>query len=55
MVSILKEKEVKQAEYFPVDHRPWGWFEIVTEAPTFKVKKIFVNPKSAEFQSQISK
>ena len=46
-----EEKEVKQAEYFPVDHRPWGWFEIVTEAPTFKVKKYLLIQKCTSLQS----
>jgi len=26
-VSALKDKKAPQAEAFPKDHRPWGWFE----------------------------
>ena len=26
-VAALKEKKAPQAETFPKDHRPWGWFE----------------------------
>ena len=27
VVELLKSKDVMQAEVFPKDHRPWGWFE----------------------------
>ena len=27
------------------EERPWGYFNILIDAPTFKVKKITVNPK----------
>ncbi len=26
-VSVLKARKAKQAVQFPVDHRPWGWYE----------------------------
>ena len=26
-VALLKNKDIAQAEIFPKDHRPWGWFE----------------------------
>jgi len=26
-VELLKAKDIAQAEIFPKDHRPWGWFE----------------------------
>ena len=27
VVELLKAKNVEQADVFPKDHRPWGWFE----------------------------
>lgn len=44
VVEYLKSKNVQQSEKFLKDHRPWGWFEILSEAKGFKVKKIFINP-----------
>ena len=29
---------------FPVDHRPWGWFETLVLADRFQVKRIHVHP-----------
>lgn len=46
-VSILKEKEVKQATTFPKDYRPWGWFESLVMGPAFQVKRIHVRPGAA--------
>jgi mannose-1-phosphate guanylyltransferase/mannose-6-phosphate isomerase len=43
-VDILKEKKASQAEQFPKDHRPWGWFENLTIDEKFQVKKIHVHP-----------
>ena len=28
------------------EERPWGWFETLDEGEDYKVKKLFVNPKS---------
>ena len=28
------------------EERPWGWFETIDEGDDYKVKKLFVNPKS---------
>ena len=44
VVSILKSKDAKQAETFPKDHRPWGWFETLAISERFQVKQIVVKP-----------
>ncbi|MDO5648493.1 mannose-1-phosphate guanylyltransferase/mannose-6-phosphate isomerase [Paracoccus sp. (in: a-proteobacteria)] len=46
-VSALKSKGRKQAEAFPRDHRPWGWFETLALADRFQVKRIVVKPGAA--------
>lgn len=46
-VSALKEKAAKQAEAFPKDHRPWGWFESLVVGDRFQVKRIVVHPGAA--------
>ena len=46
-VEALKVKKVRQAETFPIDHRPWGWFETLILADRFQVKRIVVNPGAA--------
>ncbi|MBK4217323.1 mannose-1-phosphate guanylyltransferase/mannose-6-phosphate isomerase [Paracoccus caeni] len=46
-VSALKQKRKKQAEAFPRDHRPWGWFETLALAARFQVKRIVVKPGAA--------
>ncbi|SLN53675.1 Alginate biosynthesis protein AlgA [Roseivivax jejudonensis] len=43
-VSALREKEAAQAETFPLDHRPWGWFESLVVGSRFQVKRILVHP-----------
>ncbi len=47
VVEHLKEFEVDQAEVFPKEHRPWGWFESLTISHRFQVKKILVHPGAA--------
>ena len=42
VVSALKAKGVAQAETFPKDHRPWGWFESLVIGGRFQVKRINV-------------
>jgi len=42
VVSALKAKGVAQAETFPKDHRPWGWFESLVMGGRFQVKLIHV-------------
>lgn len=44
VVSLLKSKQIDQAEIFPKDHRPWGWFETLVRGEQFQVKRIQVNP-----------
>lgn len=47
VVARLKEKDAPQAEHFPKDHRPWGWFESLVVGPRFQVKRIHVHPGAA--------
>lgn len=46
-VAALKAKGARQAETFPRDHRPWGWFETLVLADRFQVKRIVVHPGAA--------
>lgn len=46
-VSDLKAKQAKQADSFPVDHRPWGHFETLSLGERFQVKRIVVKPGAA--------
>ena len=46
-VKALKEKGAKQAEFLPVDYRPWGHFETLVLANRFQVKRIVVKPGAA--------
>ncbi|MEM9581413.1 MAG: mannose-1-phosphate guanylyltransferase/mannose-6-phosphate isomerase, partial [Pseudomonadota bacterium] len=46
-VAALKEKGAKQATQFPLDHRPWGWFETLVLADRYQVKRIVVKPGAA--------
>lgn len=46
-VAELKAKEAPQAEAFPKDHRPWGWFESLVIGDRFQVKRIVVHPGAA--------
>ncbi|MDB4227895.1 mannose-1-phosphate guanylyltransferase/mannose-6-phosphate isomerase [Planktomarina temperata] len=43
-VELLKLKDIAQAEIFPKDHRPWGWFESLARGKCFQVKRICVKP-----------
>lgn len=43
-VDRLKSKNAAQAEQFPRDHRPWGWFESLVVGDRFQVKRIVVKP-----------
>jgi len=47
ITALLKNKNVAQANQFPKDHRPWGWFESLTLSNNFQVKKIVVNSGAA--------
>ena len=46
-VELLKSKQIAQAEIFPKDHRPWGWFESLALGDCFQVKRICVKPGAA--------
>lgn len=46
-VAVLKSKGAKQATAFPIDHRPWGWFESLVIGNRFQVKRIVVHPGAA--------
>jgi mannose-1-phosphate guanylyltransferase/mannose-6-phosphate isomerase len=53
-VTRMKAKSVRQAEVFPRDHRPWGWFETLILADRFQVKRIVVRPgASLSLQSHV--
>ncbi|MBA3908689.1 MAG: mannose-1-phosphate guanylyltransferase/mannose-6-phosphate isomerase [Rhodobacter sp.] len=53
-VARMKASAVRQAEVFPRDHRPWGWFETLILSDRFQVKRIVVHPgASLSLQSHI--
>lgn len=58
VVELLKSSKVSQAEVYPKDYRPWGWFESLAIGERFQVKRICVNPgaslslQSHEFRSE---
>ncbi len=47
VVAKLKADQTPQAETFPRDHRPWGWFDRLVTGDGFQVKRIVVNPGAA--------
>ena len=47
LLELLKKKNVAQAEIYPKNHRPWGWFESLVLGDGFQVKRIFVKPGAA--------
>ncbi|NKB54538.1 MAG: mannose-1-phosphate guanylyltransferase/mannose-6-phosphate isomerase [Rhizobiaceae bacterium] len=47
VVDTLKIKNIRQAESFPRDHRPWGFFDSLAMGDRFQVKRIVVNPGAA--------
>jgi mannose-1-phosphate guanylyltransferase/mannose-6-phosphate isomerase len=44
VVEYLQIKNVSQADVFPKDYRPWGWFESLVIGDQFQVKRIYVKP-----------
>jgi mannose-1-phosphate guanylyltransferase / mannose-6-phosphate isomerase len=46
-VEVLRKKNIPQADIFPKDHRPWGWFESLIVGNRFQVKRICVKPGAA--------
>ena len=47
VVKQMRAAAVAQADTFPKDHRPWGFFETLILSPTFQVKRIVVTPGAA--------
>lgn len=47
VVKTLRANGDMQADAFPKDHRPWGFFETLILAGRFQVKRIVVNPGAA--------
>jgi mannose-1-phosphate guanylyltransferase/mannose-6-phosphate isomerase len=46
-VAALRASGAPQAETFPVDHRPWGYFESLARGSRSQVKRIVVKPGAA--------
>lgn len=46
-VSCMVEKKISQAEFHRMEHRPWGWYDVLEEGANFKVKRIKLRPKSS--------
>ncbi|HUS25453.1 MAG TPA: mannose-1-phosphate guanylyltransferase/mannose-6-phosphate isomerase [Candidatus Binatia bacterium] len=44
IVAALKQSKRPEAEDHPKVYRPWGWYETLTSAPQFQVKRIAVKP-----------
>ena len=47
VVKKMRAAAIPQADTFPKDHRPWGFFETLILAGRFQVKRIVVNPGAA--------
>ncbi|GLQ28374.1 mannose-1-phosphate guanylyltransferase/mannose-6-phosphate isomerase [Sulfitobacter pacificus] len=47
VVKQMRAAAVPQADNFPKDHRPWGFFETLILSDSFQVKRIVVNPGAA--------
>ncbi|MEM6938700.1 MAG: mannose-1-phosphate guanylyltransferase/mannose-6-phosphate isomerase [Pseudomonadota bacterium] len=47
VVKQMRTAHVGQADNFPKDHRPWGFFETLINGGVFQVKRIVVNPGAA--------
>ena len=47
VVKQMRAAQVSQADNFPKDHRPWGFFETLILSSSFQVKRIVVNPGAA--------
>jgi mannose-1-phosphate guanylyltransferase/mannose-6-phosphate isomerase len=46
-VMALEDRGARQATAFPIDRRPWGWFETLVMGHGFQVKRIDVYPGAA--------
>ena len=38
--------DLQESNYLEIGERPWGFYYVLEDKPTFKVKKIIVNPNS---------
>lgn len=47
LVKDMRKRDMPQADTFPMDHRPWGFFETLILGGRFQVKRIVVNPGAA--------
>jgi mannose-1-phosphate guanylyltransferase / mannose-6-phosphate isomerase len=47
VVTELRLNNIQQADSYPTDYRPWGWFESLVLGAIFQVKRIYVNPGAA--------
>ncbi|MGB0959810.1 MAG: mannose-1-phosphate guanylyltransferase/mannose-6-phosphate isomerase [Halocynthiibacter sp.] len=47
VLADLKDRGILQATHSKRDHRPWGWFETLSEGDRFQVKRIVVYPNGA--------
>lgn len=47
VVKEMRRLEIPQADTFPKDHRPWGFFETLILSGRFQVKRIVVTPGAA--------
>lgn len=47
VVKQMRKAGINQADTFPKDHRPWGFFETLILSERFQVKRIVVNPGAA--------
>lgn len=47
VVKQMRAQRIAQADTFPRDYRPWGFFETLTHQNRFQVKRIVVNPGAA--------
>lgn len=47
VVKTMRKAQIAQADTFPKDHRPWGFFETLILSGRFQVKRIVVNPGAA--------
>jgi mannose-1-phosphate guanylyltransferase / mannose-6-phosphate isomerase len=46
-VVALRKIDAPEADAFPIDHRPWGYFESLAKGGRFQVKRIVVKPGAA--------
>jgi len=46
-VVALRKIDAPEADAFPIDHRPWGYFESLARGGRFQVKRIVVKPGAA--------